>query len=162
MTIRVGRGFNSATAANDIAELFAKIEKPIRVFYLGDHDPSGRCIEKEMFERLLRYGSGHFKMERIAIHARDIIRFNLPPLRIKDKDPRQHSFRQRFGEDCVELDALPVTVLRQRVREAIEKQMEPVAWKRAIEVEQVEQVSIRSLLSNWPTHLRENQPGEQI
>lgn len=148
--VRVGRGFNSASVADEIAQLFSRIEKLKQVFYLGDHDPSGRCIEIEIRSRLQRYGSGKFKMKRLAIHAGDIRRYNLPPLRIKETDTRKHSFRERYGENCVELDALPVEVLRRRVRKAIESLMDKEAWDRAVEVEKVEQDSIKALMQSWP------------
>src|SRR5258707_705386 len=40
--VRPGKGFQSTTKVHEIAELFSKITKPIFVYYLGDHDPSGR------------------------------------------------------------------------------------------------------------------------
>lgn len=151
ITTRVGRGFPSATRAKDIAELFAKTKKPKVVLYLGDHDPSGRCIEEELFDRVRKYGSGDFKMRRLAIHAGDIRRFGLPPLKVKDKDPRVGTYRKRYGEHCVELDALPPTELRRRVRRAIEGLLDRDAWQRAIDVEAIEVASIVDIASRFPT-----------
>jgi hypothetical protein len=147
VTVRVGRGFNSATRVHEIAGLFAAIRKPIRVFYLGDHDPSGRCIEVELYRRALRYGSREFDMKRLAIHAADITRFNLPPLRVKDSDSRAKMFRAEHGSECVELDALPPDELRRRVREAIEGLLDVDAWNRALKVEKVERESIASIVA---------------
>jgi len=110
VTMRVGRGFVSVTRANEIAQRFARLNKQgkdIHVFYLGDHDPSGRCIEEEIRARVHRYGSGPFKMRRIAIHPGDIKKFHLPPLRIKVADSRAVAFYTKHGERCVEVDALP-------------------------------------------------------
>jgi hypothetical protein len=108
VTVRVGKGFQSATRVHEIAELFLSIDKPIHVFYCGDHDPSGRCIETELYERVLRYGGEdveasywhggsrsniHFKMRRLAIHKEDIERFHLPPLKVKVSDSRSNRLR---------------------------------------------------------------------
>jgi hypothetical protein len=147
VTLRVGRGFNSATRVHEIAALFAATEKPIRVFYLGDHDPSCRCIEVELFTRALRYGTGEFEMKRLAIHAADITEFNLPPLRVKDTDSRAKMFRAEHGNECVELDALPPDELRRRVREAIESLLDHEAWDRAIAIEEVERESIETVVT---------------
>ena len=68
VTIRVGRGFLSTTKAHAIAQQFQDIYKPITVFYLGDHDPSGRDIERDIYERVQSFGSGPFDLERLAIH----------------------------------------------------------------------------------------------
>jgi hypothetical protein len=147
VTVRVGRGFNSATCVNEIAQRFATLEKPIRVFYLGDHDPSGHCIETELYARALRYGSGEFEMSRLAIHAADIRKFKLPPLRVKESDSRAETFRREHGTQCVELDALPPAELRRRVREAIEGLLDPEAWNRALTVEKVERESIETIVT---------------
>jgi hypothetical protein len=85
VTVRVGRGFLSTTKAHAIAEHFTRIDKPIRVFYLGDHDPSGRNIEADLEARIENYGA-RFTLRRLAIHARDIREFNLPQLRVKMSD----------------------------------------------------------------------------
>jgi len=145
--VRVGRGFNSATCAHDIAELFADIEKLIFVFYAGDQDPSGRCIEDELHRRVIRYGSPEFEMRRLAIHPADIKKFNLPPLRVKDSDSRAKQFKAKYGNKCVELDALPPDELRKRIREAIEAHLDREAWNRALRVEQVEKESITRIVS---------------
>jgi hypothetical protein len=55
VTIHVWRGFASTTKTHEIAQRFAKIKKPIVVFYLGDHDPSGRVIESDVRSRVQRY-----------------------------------------------------------------------------------------------------------
>ena len=42
------RGFGSETFLWSIAEEWKEIEKPIYVYYLGDHDPAGLSIEREL------------------------------------------------------------------------------------------------------------------
>jgi hypothetical protein len=151
VTIRVGRGFLSTTKAHDIAERFTVIDKPITVFYLGDHDPSGQDIERDLYQRILSYDSGYFDLQRLAIHKEDISKFDLPPLRIKDGDMRAAKFRAQHGEECVELDALPPDELRRRVREAVEDLQDRELWKRAIAVETVELASIKDATRMWKT-----------
>jgi hypothetical protein len=148
--VRVGRGFVSVSRAHEIAERFQEISKPITVFYLGDHDPSGRNIETEIRDRVRSYGSGPFHMRRLAIHARDIAKFHLPPLRVKAADSRAASFRAKYGNECVEVDALPPTELRKRITDAVEALMDMDKWNRALAVEQAEQKSIAEAVANWP------------
>ena len=45
MTLRVCRGYGSCGMEGQIGNLFEDIEKPIHIFFLGDHDPSGRDLE---------------------------------------------------------------------------------------------------------------------
>lgn len=148
ITVRVGRGFLSTTRIHEIAQQFLGLEKPISVFYIGDHDPSGREIEDNARHRVGEYGVD-FDLERLAIHAEDITEWGLPPLRIKDSDTRAKQFRTYHGEDCVELDALPVGELRRRIREAVQGKLDHQAWDRAIVVEEIEIANIRDTVGKW-------------
>lgn len=141
--VRAIRGFCSTTVTHQIAELFETIDKPIHVFYLGDHDPSGREIESDVESRVWKQGDAVFDVERLAIHAADIERFNLPPLRVKEQDSRAPWFHAIHGDDCVELDALPADELRRRIRESIEGVLDHDAWNRAKLLEQTQRESTK-------------------
>jgi hypothetical protein len=149
VTVRVGHGFLSTTKAHEIAERFNGISKPITVFYLGDHDPSGRTIEADLATRIEMYGS-YFTLKRLAIFAGDIKKFNLPPLRVKMTDSRAKGFLRQYSNACVELDALPPIELRTRIRNAVEQLLDKKLWSRAVEVESVELASIRDTVARWP------------
>jgi hypothetical protein len=150
VTVRVGRGFMSTTKTHDIAEYFRAVEKPVTVLYLGDHDPSGRSIEQDVSNRVRQHG-GEFKIRRIAILAADIKKFNLPPLRVKDSDSRTKGFLSRYSNACVELDALPPTELRRRIRKEVEALQDKRSWERSVAIEEAELDSIERVVSNWPT-----------
>jgi hypothetical protein len=149
VTVRVGRGFQSATLVHEIAERFSTIKKPKVVFYLGDHDPSGLCIEQDLYDRTSRL-CGSFRLERLAIFAADIKKFRLPPLRIKQTDTRALAFLNQHSNRCVELDALPPEELRRRIEQAVEGVMDTDKWNRAVDVEAAEIASIEHTLSTWP------------
>lgn len=151
ISVRVGRGFNSETRVYEIAQIFKNTGKRNIVLFLGDHDASGRDIERDWRKRLVENGSGPFELRRLAIHQEDIAKFNLPPQRVKFSDSRAHQFIKRYGNQCVELDALPPTELRRRIREAVEGLLDKTAWDRAVAVEQVEIQSIVETVSKWPT-----------
>ena len=164
VTIRVGRGYWSTTAAHNIAEHFASIEKPITAFYLGDHDPSGCDIPRDLEERVHAYNSGDFVLERLAIHKADIAAFNLPPLPLKkksdgtDSDPRAMKFRREHGGEAVELDALPPIELRRRIEEAVKKHTDAAAWDLAVEIEIAEKGRIADAVNQWSSMTDEDAP----
>jgi len=136
------RGFNSTRNIYATAQRLLRQEedgKTITIFYLGDWDPSGQDIERDLAHRLAEYGLVDVNLERIAIFKEDIQWFNLPPLRVKDKDPRASKFKSRHGNEAVELDALPPTELRSRLRRAIDEVIDRQAWDRATMVEQAQQ-----------------------
>jgi hypothetical protein len=149
ITIRVGRGFQSTTRAHEIGQYFGSIDKPITVFYLGDHDPAGHVIETELFGRIHKHGSGDFHLERLAIFKEDITKYKLPPQRIKSKDSNGPKFQKKYGSECVELDALPVDVLRERIKTAVEDLIDFYVWNRAKATEQAEFDSIKSTVALW-------------
>jgi hypothetical protein len=75
-------GFSSATAVHDAAQSDA--ERPLIVLYVGDWDPSGMWMsERDLPERLSRYGGDHIRLQRIAI-TRDQMR-GLPSFSASDK-----------------------------------------------------------------------------
>src|SRR5882762_314039 len=147
VTVRPFKGFNSTTNVHEAAEWLSGITKPITIFHCGDHDASGRCIDEKGKERVIGYGSGEFHLKRLAIHKNDIRKFKLPPQRVKDTDSRARAFRAKYGDDTVELDALPPNELRRRIRVAIQSKMDRAKWERAIEVERAEIKSIVETVS---------------
>jgi hypothetical protein len=59
VALRVCRGYSSISFAGEIADQWAKIEKPIFAYYLGDYDPSGFDLERDLREKLQRYSGVH-------------------------------------------------------------------------------------------------------
>jgi hypothetical protein len=140
VTLRNCKGFGSTGMESVIGNLFEGIAKPISVFYLGDHDPSGDEIQRDIHHRAQIASGKEFVMRRLAIHPEDIKFYNLPPQTIKETDSRAAAFQRRFGKNAatVELDALPVTVLRDRVESAIKYLIDWEPWDRQVSVEQIE------------------------
>ncbi len=143
--LRPCRGFGSCGMETEIGDLFEGIDKPITILYVGDHDASGDDIPRDIRKRAEAASGKTVHMVRLAIHPEDIVRFNLPPQKIKDKDPRAAAFRRKYGENAatIELDALPVEELRRRVREAIEELIDWDLWNRQVDIQEVELASIR-------------------
>jgi hypothetical protein len=161
VTVRVGRGFLSTTRAYEIAQRFQAIsdgDKIIWVFYLGDFDPSGVAIEEDAAARVKAHGA-HFLIERLAIHRTDIAKFNLPPLRVKQSDTRSPSFTCKHGDEAVELDALPVTELRERIRQRVTELIDWDLWNRAINTEKAEIASITDFVNLWSNLPSTDDPG---
>ena len=140
ITLRVCHGFGSTGMESQVGGFFESLAKDITVFYLGDHDPSGRVIEQDMHRRAQTASGVKFKMVRLAIHAADIRKFKLPPQTIKNTDTRAAAFRKRYGDNAatVELDALPAGELRRRVSSAVRELIDFERWDRQVAVQQVE------------------------
>ena len=152
VTFRVMHGYGSATSLKSIADETASSDKPMTIFYIGDHDPSGRHMsEIDLPKRLARYG-GQATIVRLALDERDIqADSELPwfPAADKTADSRHEWFTEQFGQRCWEVDALSPPVLRDRLDEAIKAMLDLDAWNHAVRIEQAEVDSMQSILGNW-------------
>lgn len=89
------------------------------LLHLGDHDPSGIDMTRDITERLdafLQVDVGFYKasqleVRRIALTAEQIEQYQPPPNPAKLTDVRAAGYVERFGYESWELDALPPNVL---------------------------------------------------
>src|SRR5690606_11603188 len=86
---------------------------------------------------------------RIGVVASDFEEFDLLPLSVKHTDTRARKFCAEHGERCAEIDALPSTELRRRIRAIIESHIEPARdeWDRLQIVEETERETIQRFAS---------------
>lgn len=154
--LNVIRGYCSASFAHTIADQWAQIDKPIFAYYLGDFDPSGFDIERDLRKKLTRYSGlrdgTDFHWQRLAVNAADFQEFDLAPMLAKRTDSRHKKFVAEHGHDCAELDAIPPTVLRERIEEAILSHVDSAEWKRLQKIEKAELVSIGELVAGLKEH----------
>ncbi len=135
------RGYSSTTFAYQIGSEWQQITKPIHVFYIGDHDPSGRCIEASIKRELAEFSEKRFTWTRLAVEPADFETYNVIPLQPKRKDSRYRKFVAEFGPRCAEVEAVPANELRRMVREAIEQHIPQGQWERLKHIEEQEQES---------------------
>ena len=126
------RGYPSYTYVSRMASYIRNRlkGKPTVVLYFGDFDPSGVDIERDLGERLQKYGAGEFMVRRVALTKEQIMQYSLPPMPVKKSDARAPSFVSNFGEETVELDALEPNVLKLLVHRSVAEHIDLMAWKR--------------------------------
>lgn len=86
------------------------------ILYFGDFDPSGLYIDED-----LKLDVACEDFERIALTMDQVQKYDLPSVNVKRKDPRAPAYRAEYGDLGWELDALPPDVLKDLVRDSIEK-----------------------------------------
>lgn len=145
------RGYSSFTAVFEAAQRIDGYQ-PVKVLQLTDFDPSGEDMVRDLQTRLHRYGAQDFEIEKIALTQEQVQTLGLPPMPAKTSDPRYDRFAASYGEEAVELDALPPDELEGIVTLAIESLIDSTAWnaelKRADEERQDIQRQIDELLEN--------------
>jgi hypothetical protein len=145
---RVMHGFSSATVINEVA--LDDDGRRLMVLYIGDYDPSGLWMsERDLPERVARYGGDHISIKRIALLRDDCDQLGRRPaftVKTKSKDTRAPWFRKAYGQLCWELDAMDPRDLRWRVKREIKRQIEPEAWERRRVVDKGERDALRTYL----------------
>jgi hypothetical protein len=143
------RGFPSGSvlrefAVEQILPALLDEDQYVRVLHLGDHDPSGIDMSRDLRERLELFceldGDNYFHQDKFALNrialTMDQVREQKPPRNpAKDTDARYDAYKAKFGTSSWELDALSPTYLDKLVEEHLLESINAVTWKkRAAEV----------------------------
>ncbi len=127
VTLNVGRGFDGWSSVKNAADRYGD-GYGVTVLYFGDFDPSGEDMVRSLRERLahpdLPGGGSEPEIVKCALTFEDIERYDLPPDFAKATDSRREAFVALYGDVAVELDALPVDVLRGRLIREVEARMD--------------------------------------
>lgn len=136
------RGYVSASAMWGAAQrLLGKISegKTIHIIHLGDHDPSGIDMSRDIKERLDAFISAHdggkIHVLRVALNMPQIKRLSLPPDPAKVDDPRAGDYIRVYGEESWELDALDPRELNTIVERAVKQYRDEGLWEEAVKIE---------------------------
>jgi hypothetical protein len=116
------RGYVSQTAIWEAAQRFIGAEdngKETILLHLGDHDPSGIDMSRDIQDRLDMFGSS-VTVQRIALIMDQIEEYNPPPNPAKLTDSRCNKYIERYGEESWELDALDPRTITGIIQENIE------------------------------------------
>lgn len=95
------------------------------IIHLGDHDPSGKDMTRDIEERIQTFliNDGYFgecfSINRIALNMDQIERYNPPPNPAKLTDSRCGKYIREYGYESWELDALEPSVLDNLISETI-------------------------------------------
>jgi hypothetical protein len=144
VTLNVGRGYDGWDSIRNAADRFGEHDK-VTVLYFGDFDPSGEDMARSLRERLAFFDVEP-ELIKVALTAEDIERYHLPPDPAKLSDTRAAAFIEAHGNVSVELDALPVDVLRERIVSEVESRMDLPALVAVHEQEKGEREHIRKAL----------------
>lgn len=103
----------------------------IRVLHLGDHDPSGMDMTRDLrerFELFLGDDADGLDLGRIALNMDQINEQKPPPNPAKATDARFQAYRREFGSESWELDALEPSYLVQLVEGEIDMVRDDTRW----------------------------------
>lgn len=137
ITLMVNKGYSSQSAMYESARRYAMKGKSKGkvLLYLGDHDPSGEDMVRDVRDRLLMFGVA-VQVEKVALTMAQIEEYEPPPNPAKVTDPRAAEYIEKFGDESWEVDALPPNVLTQLITDAIDRFIDREAYDAVIEKEE--------------------------
>lgn len=101
-----------------LSELKTTHHKQALILHLGDHDPSGIDMTRDIQERLILFGAD-VEVKRIALNMNQIEQFSPPANPAKVTDSRCNGYIAEYGEESWELDALDPRTINKLVTDEI-------------------------------------------
>lgn len=123
--------------------------KDIIILHLGDHDPSGKDMTRDLDERLSLFLGEDFHVERIALNLDQITSRKLPPNPTKFSDSRSERYVDEFGDASWELDALAPDEIHQIVVDAVTPYIDQMIWAEDKASEAYQKQRFATLLNKW-------------
>lgn len=156
------KGYSSSSAMYEASKRFlkrAEQDKECYVIYLGDHDPSGIDMTRDVDERLETFlkvslgraanEDGGLEVKRIALNIDQVKEMRPPENPAKITDSRAASYIRRFGKSSWELDAIEPKRLASLVSSTIKRLVDMDAWKKSGELQQEGRDYIIKMAKNY-------------
>jgi len=143
------RGYMSLSemwaASQRFVEAIENGRQPV-IIHLGDHDPSGIDMTRDIFDRLDLFVGYHISNEtevkRVALNMDQVEAYGPPPNPAKITDSRATGYIKQFGKVSWELDALPPNVLDAVISENVLAYRDESIYKEVVAREALELAAI--------------------
>lgn len=120
------------------------------VFHLGDHDPSGIDMSRDIEDRLSLFADAPVQVHRIALTMTQIRQYAPPPNPAKLTDSRGSDYVARYGSQSWELDALEPKVLVDLITEHVRSQIDDqVSWGQVLDEDQSTRERMTDVSDRW-------------
>jgi hypothetical protein len=128
----VNRGYSSQSAMYEASKRFLNNSEKIMlaIIYLGDFDPSGEDMVRDIEDRMRIFGCGdEFEVRKIALTLSQVKKYNPPPNPAKHSDPRSKEFIAKYGASSWEVDAINPKELSRIIKEEIKSYIDTDAME---------------------------------
>lgn len=147
------RGYVSQSEMYDAARRIARyIHKgqAVTILHLGDHDPSGKDMTRDIIDRLEMFLEGmNAEVNRLALNWEQIELYNPPPNPAKTTDSRFQAYEEEFGNESWELDALEPSVIDQLIEKNILALRDETLWTEKVEEEEEHRRLLLEASDRW-------------
>ena len=148
--------FFSCRGYTSQSEMWAAAQRFIRrddreqriIIHLGDHDPSGIDMTRDIQERLEMFGAD-VMVKRVALTMEQIDFYTPPPNPAKLTDSRCWGYIQKFGNESWELDALEPKVITDLITEQVTMYRDDTLYQQICDQERREKRELQLLCDNY-------------
>jgi hypothetical protein len=154
------RGYNSTSnawaAAQRIEGYLDAGAEQVVVLHLGDHDPEGIDMSRDIEARFRTFLAGddydpdQFVLRRIALNMDQVRQYNPPPNTAKQTSSRYSGYVEQFGKTCWELDALDPPTIDALIRAEVTAIRDHGLWAEAVAKENAGRDLLRHAAVRWP------------
>lgn len=152
------RGYTSQSEMWSAAMRLERYRKNAQVpliLHLGDHDPSGKDMTRDITDRLSEFSGGDIEVKRLALNMPQVEQYDPPPNPAKITDSRAEKYIEEFGAESWELDALEPAVIAQLIRDAVLEVRDQDQWDEAVAKEEEQKAQLTKVSDKWATIIEE-------
>ena len=144
------RGYTSQSEMWSAAQRFiGQDDRESRtIIHLGDHDPSGIDMTRDIQERLELFGAD-VNVKRVALTMEQIEQFNPPPNPTKLSDARSSGYIRQYGHECWELDALEPQVITNLINNEVTALCDMDLFEQIEDKEEIDKENIQKICDNY-------------
>jgi len=145
------RGYTSQSEMWGAAQRFIRQNKHrdnCYIIHLGDHDPSGIDMTRDIQERLNLFGADVY-VKRVALTMEQIGTYNPPPNPAKITDSRCSKYMEEFGDESWELDALEPKVITDLIKEQVTMYRDDEIYQAVCDREEREKEELQLLVDSY-------------
>ena len=126
--------------------------KDVVILHLGDHDPSGIDMTRDLVDRLELFAGASIDVQRLALNMDQVELYDPPENPTKTTDSRSDSYITLYGTSSWELDALRPEVLAELVESFILENRDEELWEEAIQEEEEMTQDIKAFLNTYSSY----------
>jgi len=144
------RGYTSQSEMWSAAQRFIRQQHREQriIIHLGDHDPSGIDMTRDIQDRLNMFGADVY-VKRVALTMDQVDTYNPPPNPAKITDSRCDKYIKEYGEESWELDALEPQMLTQLIRDEVTAYRDDDLYQQICDREKQEKAELRMIEDNY-------------
>jgi len=145
------RGYTSQSEMWTAAQRFIcqKNRDSRYIIHLGDHDPSGIDMTRDIQERLEMFGADVY-VKRVALTMNQVNTYNPPPNPAKITDSRCGKYIDQYGDESWELDALEPQMLTKLITNEVTALRDDAIYQAVCRREATEKRELQTVADRYP------------